>query len=157
MSPLNSRFVGPGTGRLVVKRDGSSILRSAKVPKPVVLVDTREQQPFPLRANHPNWICGERRATLKTGDYTIEGMEDLLALERKNLADLVACVVTYSARFIASCERLSKFRWKAVLIEASLAGTMQLKRATAWEVIGIDEKEPIAGRQSASPNGGGGI
>jgi hypothetical protein len=39
----------------------------------------------------------------------------------------------------------------------ALAGTMQLKRATAWEVIGIDEKEPIAGRQSASPNGGGGI
>jgi hypothetical protein len=34
---------------------------------------------------------------------------------------------------------------------------MQLKRATAWEVIGFDEKEPIVGQQSASPNGGGEI
>ena len=38
-----------------------------------------------------------------------------------------------------------------------LAGTMQLKSATDREVIGIDEKEPIAGQQSASPTGGGGI
>jgi hypothetical protein len=34
---------------------------------------------------------------------------------------------------------------------------MQLKSATVWEVIGIDEKEPIGGQQSASPNGGGRI
>ena len=76
----SSRFVPPGTGRLVVKREGHSILRSASIPKPVVLVDTREQMPFALFASHPNWIDGERRATLKTGDYTVEGMESLLAL-----------------------------------------------------------------------------
>jgi hypothetical protein len=40
---------------------------------------------------------------------------------------------------------------------SALAGSMQLKRATAWEVIGFDEKEPIVGQQSASPNGGDGI
>jgi hypothetical protein len=38
-----------------------------------------------------------------------------------------------------------------------LAGSMQLKSATDWEVIGIDEKEPIGGRQSASPIDGNGI
>jgi ERCC4-type nuclease len=102
-----------------VQRKGHSILRSAGVPKPVILVDTREQQPFTLTACHPNWIGGERRATLKTGDYTVEGMEGLLALERKNLADLVACIVTYRRRFLASCERLAAFRWKAILIEAT--------------------------------------
>ena len=119
MNAPNSRFVGPGTGRLVVKRNDHSILRSARVPKPVILVDTREQQPFALHANHPNWIDGERRATLKTGDYTVEGMEAILALERKNLADLVACTVTYRKRFLANCERLAQLRWKAILIEAS--------------------------------------
>jgi hypothetical protein len=31
---------------------------------------------------------------------------------------------------------------------------MQLNSATVWEVIGMDEKEPIGGRQSAAPNGG---
>lgn len=128
----NSRFAGPGSGRLIVKREGHSILRSARVPKPVVLVDTREQQPLALCANHPNWIGGERRVALKTGDYTVEGMESLLALERKNLADLVACTVTYRKRFLASCERLGKFRWKAILVEASYEDIK-----SGWEEFGI--------------------
>lgn len=116
---VGPRFVSAGSDRLMVSRKGHSILRSAGIPKPLVLVDTREQQPFALAANHPNWIGGEQRATLKTGDYTVEGMEGLLALERKNLADLVACIVTYRRRFLAGCERLAAFRWKAILVEAS--------------------------------------
>lgn len=119
MSNGNARFVAPTTGRLRVMRDGGNIIRSARIPKPVVLVDTREREPFPLHANHPNWIGGERRATLKTGDYTLEGMESLLSLERKSLADLVACTVTYRRRFIATCGRLARFRWKAILVEAT--------------------------------------
>jgi ERCC4-type nuclease len=107
------------TGRLRVMRNGCSIIRREKIPKPVVLVDTREKDPLPLRANHPNWIGSERRETLKTGDYSIEGMEGLLALERKSLADLVACTVTYRQRFLASCARLSGFVWKAILVEAT--------------------------------------
>jgi len=46
-------------------------------------------------------------------------MEDLLCLERKSLADLVACTVTYRQRFLASCARIAKFKWKAILIEAT--------------------------------------
>jgi ERCC4-type nuclease len=119
MSNGNARFVAPTTSRLRVMRDGLNIIRSACIPKPVVLVDTREQKPFPLHANHPNWIGGERRATLNTGDYTLEGMEHLLSLERKSLADLVTCTVTDRRRFIAACGRLSQFHWKAILVEAT--------------------------------------
>jgi hypothetical protein len=108
------------TGRLRVMRNGCSIIRREKIPKPVVLVDTREKDPLPLRESHPNWIQAERRETLKTGDYSIEGMESLLALERKSLADLVACTVTYRQRFLAACARLSGFVWKAILVEATL-------------------------------------
>ena len=50
-------------------RDGHNIIRSARIPKPVVLVDTRVKELLPLFANHPNWIGGERRVALKTGDY----------------------------------------------------------------------------------------
>jgi ERCC4-type nuclease len=86
----------------------------------VVLVDTREQRPFALYASHPNWIGGERRVALKTGDYTVEGMESLLALERKSLEDVVRCTVPPDReRFIAGCKRLARFRWKAILIEGS--------------------------------------
>ncbi len=112
-------FTRASSSRISVIRDGHSITRSAKIPKPVVLVDTREQQPFPLSRNHPNWISGEKRVALKTGDYSIEGMEDLLTLERKSLADIVGCTVVSRQRFIANCTRLSKFRWKAIIIEAS--------------------------------------
>ena len=119
MSSQDYGFVAPPKSRLKVMRDGGSILRSAGVPKPLVLVDSREQQPLPIFQNHRNWIVGERRATLKTGDYTVEGMEDLLCLERKSLADLVACTVTYRRRFLASCARIAKFKWKAILIEAT--------------------------------------
>jgi ERCC4-type nuclease len=119
MSSQDYGFVAAPASRLKVMRDGGSILRSAGVPKPLILVDTREQQPLPLFKNHRNWILGERRATLKTGDYTVEGMEDLLCLERKSLADLVACTVTYRQRFLASCARIAKFKWKAILIEAT--------------------------------------
>jgi len=119
MINANDRFVGPSATRLRVVRKGHSIIRSESIPKPVVLVDTREKEPFPLYVNHPNWIGGERRETLKTGDYTLEGMESLLCLERKSLADLVACTVTYRRRFIASCSRLARFTWKAIIVEAT--------------------------------------
>ena len=115
----NAHFLPPTTARLLVKRDVHSLLRSAGIPKPVVLVDTREQQPLPLFANHRNWISGERRAALKTGDYSVEGMEGLLALERKSLADLVDCTITSRKRFLTCCSRLARFRWKAILVEAS--------------------------------------
>ena len=120
MSNQDRFFAPPATSRLRVMRDGHNIIRSAGIPKPTVLVDTREREPLPLHANHPNWIAGEQRSALKTGDYTVEGMEGLLALERKSLADLVSCTVTYRKRFLAACSRLAKFRWKAILIEATL-------------------------------------
>ena len=113
-------FAASTTSRLRVMREGHNIIRSARIPKPFVLVDTREKEPLPLFVNHKNWIGGERRVALKNGDYTIEGMEKLISLERKSLSDLVACTVTYRDRFLASCERLSRLRWKAILIEATL-------------------------------------
>ena len=115
----NRAYCGPPSGRLRVMRSGNSIIRSAGIPKPIVIVDTREQEPLPVFQNHGNWIGGERRMALKTGDYSVEGMESLLSLERKSLADIVACTVTYRRRFLASCARLAEFTWKAILIEAT--------------------------------------
>ena len=100
-------------------RCGRAVVREWKIPKPTVLVDTREQTPFSLAENHPNWIGGERRATLEAGDYSVEGMENLLALERKSMADAIQSTMAGRARFLRACERLAGFRWKAILIEAT--------------------------------------
>jgi ERCC4-type nuclease len=106
----------PPTGRLIVKRDGHSITR--QVPKPIVLIDTREQYPFDFN-RFKNWIGGERSLALKAGDYSVEGMETLLILERKTLTDLITTVIQQRARFFKQCEKMTKYRWRALLVEAS--------------------------------------
>jgi hypothetical protein len=72
-------FVPPPSKRLIVKRDGSSITR--RIPKPVVLVDTREKSPFDF-GRFPNWIADQKKQKLWVGDYSVQGMEDLLTIER---------------------------------------------------------------------------
>lgn len=110
------RFAQPPAGRLIVKRGGHSITR--QIPKPIVLVDTREKYPFDF-SGFKNWIAGEKRTALKAGDYSVEGMESLLALERKTLTDLITTVIQQRARFFKLCEKMTKYRWRALLIEAS--------------------------------------
>jgi ERCC4-type nuclease len=85
----------------------------------VVLVDTREQMPWCLLDNHPNWIGGEKRVALAACDYSVEGMQDVLAIERKSMPDAIRSITADRARFIRSCARLAQFRWKAILIEAT--------------------------------------
>ena len=108
--------VPPPSGRLTVKRSGHSITR--QVPKPVVLVDTREQMPFDF-SRFPNWIAGEKRKALRVGDYSVEGMEELLILERKSLSDLISTLMQNRVRFFAGCEKMTQYRWRALLVEAS--------------------------------------
>jgi len=109
-------FVAPPPGRLIVKRDGKSITR--KIPKPTILVDTREQLPFEF-LNVPNWIEKTKKKKLDVGDYSIEGMEDQIALERKTLTDLITTLMQHRKRFFKLCEKLTKYRWRALLIEAT--------------------------------------
>jgi hypothetical protein len=106
----------PPTGRLIVKRDGHSITR--RIPKPVVLIDTREKYPFEFD-RFPNWIASTKKQALKAGDYSMEGMESLLILERKTLTDLITTVIQQRPRFFRQCEKMAAYRWKALLIEAN--------------------------------------
>lgn len=55
--------------------------------RPTVVVDTREQDPLPISR------LPSVRGTLTSGDYSVLGLEDLFAVERKSVADLVACCV----------------------------------------------------------------
>jgi ERCC4-type nuclease len=103
-------FVAPSKTRLLVMRDGHAMVRAWKIPKPFLLVDSREQFPLSLYANHPNWFSGEKCVALKTGDYSIEGMESVLTLERKSMADAIGSTMAGRERFIRSCARLAKYR-----------------------------------------------
>jgi ERCC4-type nuclease len=94
--------VGPPPGRLIVKRNGHSITR--KIPKPIVLIDTREKSPFNF-SRFQNWIAEEKSQTLKVGDYSVEGMETLLVLERKTLADLITTLIQHRERFFSPARK----------------------------------------------------
>jgi len=78
-----------------------------------VVIDTREQKPAnvaPLKSV---------RGTLVTGDYSIRGLEDHIAIERKSLQDLVACVGRERERFDRMVHRLQAYETKALVVEAS--------------------------------------
>ncbi|MDP3520859.1 MAG: ERCC4 domain-containing protein [Hydrogenophaga sp.] len=111
-----SRAVPPTASRLIVRRDGKAI--TGKVPKPVILTDTREQSPLDL-ARFKNWIAGQRVATLPTGDYTVEGMEGVVCMERKSLPDLVGTLMHNRQRFFREMERMQEFQYRCILVEAS--------------------------------------
>jgi ERCC4-type nuclease len=81
-------------------------------------VDTREKRPFDF-ADHPNWVGATIRQKLDVGDYSVQGMEHLLVLERKTLTDLITTLMQHRFNFFNSCARLAQFRWRAILIEAS--------------------------------------
>jgi ERCC4-type nuclease len=106
----------PPAGRPLVKRRGSSIAR--RIPKPVIVIDTREQAPFDF-AGLSNWVGGTTRRKLDAGDYSVVGMERLLRLERKSLTDLITTLMQYRTRFLKECEALARFRHPALLVEAT--------------------------------------
>lgn len=89
---------------------------------PRLIVDTREQRPLVFR--HLEAVPG----TLQSGDYSISGLEDEFAVERKSVADLVGSVTRDRDRFARELHRLRGFRWKYLLI----VGTeMELARLAA--------------------------
>lgn len=84
--------------------------------RPALVVDSREQNPLDLRPyGWPTITAG-----LKTGDYSLVGMEDIVAVERKSLPDCLACIGRERARFERELERLAAFKYPALLIEADL-------------------------------------
>lgn len=83
--------------------------------RPCILVDTREQRPLVFSADVDIERCG-----LPTGDYSLAGSTDRVAIERKSLPDLVACVSSERDRFMDCCRRLRDYELRAVVVEASL-------------------------------------
>jgi DNA excision repair protein ERCC-4 len=78
---------------------------------PVIVIDTREQDPLPI-AGLPFL-----RGTLVSGDYSILGAEELFAVERKSIADLVACCTGENrSRFERELHRLRGFEFARLLV-----------------------------------------
>ena len=80
---------------VLAERGGTQL----QTPRPTVLVDTREQNPFNF-SRFRGWFAGIQKKALLLGDYSIEGMEDICVVERKDLSDLVHSCTVDRAAFI---------------------------------------------------------
>src|SRR6478752_8650758 len=89
--------------------------------EPVIIVDTREQTPLSFAR------LESVRGTLRTGDYSVKGLEDLFSVERKTVADLVGCCMADNReRFERELHRLRGYRFKRLLVVGSEAETWQV-------------------------------
>lgn len=84
-----------------------------------IIVDTREQNPFTFSGawyadKHVETMPG----TLSVGDYSLAGLTDRVAVERKELGDLVQCLGRERDRFERELMRAAALDAFAVVIEA---------------------------------------
>lgn len=90
-----------------------------------LLVDSNEQAPYgfqniPARAEHNGRrpVVRVVRRKLKTADYSIEGLEDKVAVERKSLEDLFGTLGQRREQFGDEFERMSQMDYCGVVVEA---------------------------------------
>ncbi|MCC6557279.1 MAG: ERCC4 domain-containing protein [Polyangiaceae bacterium] len=88
---------------------------STRQPDLTIIIDTREQRP---------WSFSEGVTTVRTalsaGDYSVQGLEDRISIERKELGDFVNCCTWERERFLRELEKLRGLEVKAIFVEASL-------------------------------------
>ena len=99
--------------------------------QPIIVTDTREQTP--LMFTH----LQSERAALQTGDYSVRGLEEVFAVERKSLPDLVGSLTRERGRFMREMHRLRGFQFARLLIigsELDLARLVAQGRANLAQV-----------------------
>lgn len=77
-----------------------------------IAIDTREQAPYKFD--------GSERATLKTGDYSIVGLEGLVAVERKSKSDMFGTAGGGRDRFVRELARMRLIPFSAIVVESTL-------------------------------------
>ncbi|AEB08423.1 ERCC4 domain-containing protein [Desulfobacca acetoxidans] len=82
-----------------------------------ILVDTREQVPF----SFGGYDVAVEPAALPVGDYSLPGFVDRVAIERKELNDLIACLMDKNRdRFERELAKGKSYELFAVVVEAAL-------------------------------------
>lgn len=81
-----------------------------------IVIDTREGEPYSFDPR----LAGAVRRALAAGDYSLAGLEDQVAVERKTLDDFVSTVIHRRRRFRQELRKLSRYRAACVVVEADL-------------------------------------
>ena len=84
-------------------------------PLPRLLLDTREQTP--LTFAH----LASASAALQSGDYSVRGLEDVFAVERKSMSDLAGSLKSGRDRFMRELHRLRGFTFSRLLVVGTMS------------------------------------
>jgi len=113
------------------------------VPAITICIDAREQRPWSFSG--PTVV-----GTLETGDYTLQGCGDWIAIERKSLNDLIGCLSGDRDRFTKELERGRHIPSFSVIVEASYSDILNgnfhsdMHPRAAWgSVIALQERFKI--------------
>jgi ERCC4-type nuclease len=101
---------------VLAERGGTQL----KTPRPVVLVDTREQNPLDF-SRFAGWFAAIEKRALKLGDYSIAGLEDYCVVERKDLSDLVHSLTSERSVFVNRLRLMSRYPQRLLVITAALS------------------------------------
>lgn len=82
----------------------------------IILVDTREQRGYDFSCITPPPQV--EVATLRTGDYSLQGMTDKITVERKTLLDAYGTFGQGRRRFQNELDRMLSLQFAAVIIES---------------------------------------
>lgn len=84
----------------------------------IILQDTREQRPWQFEIY--DQCQAQQVVTLKTGDYTVKGLEDIVCIERKRTTGEIALNLGKKAKaFEAEMQRMSKYEYAYIICEFS--------------------------------------
>ena len=107
---------------------------SKKSPPFTIIRDTREKEGYTFETSNTRYhTCkGMIDRKLDTGDYSIEGLEDRLCIERKpSVVELAGNVGHDRQRFLNEIERMKEFPHKYIILEFSLSDLMMFPEGSS--------------------------
>lgn len=108
-----------------------------------IVVDTREQIPWTFEDQPVSTV----RAKLEAGDYSVQGLERRVAIERKSLDDWTGTVLRERTRFYRELELLRAYDFRCVIIEAGVREIMERRYKSQVEpqvVLGFVAEVTVA-------------
>ena len=83
-----------------------------------IVIDTREQNGYSFEAPTV-------RRALPAGDYSLDGSEDRVTVERKSLVDFAQTVIRARRRFHAELRKLARYEYACIVVEGSLRDVIE--------------------------------
>jgi ERCC4-type nuclease len=85
----------------------------------IIVIDTREKDEY----SFGDIVAIKQK--LDAGDYSVAGLENRIAIERKNLDDFVGTVIYQKERFHEELILLARLEFSAIVVEASLTDILE--------------------------------